>query len=72
MEPMQITIGADRLRRLYERCWSAVSNLESQVVRNPSLPEAYKQVVSEAFQELRDLDEEISRQVEAQNSKGAT
>jgi hypothetical protein len=43
------------LEKLSERCWSATSKLESQVVRNPDLPQVYRQIVSESFESLRAL-----------------
>lgn len=43
------------LAKLFERCWSATSKLESQVLDNPDLPKAYSQVASESFDSLRAL-----------------
>lgn len=59
---MTVTLVVADLERLLERCWTATSKLESQVVRNPGLPEAYKQFVSESFESLRWLSAALSKQ----------
>jgi hypothetical protein len=44
---------------LLEDCWSATSKLESQVLRNSELPEAYKEIIEKSFAALRKLQERI-------------
>lgn len=42
--------------KLVESCWTAVSKLESQVARNKDLPSVYAQIVTEAFDALRQIE----------------
>lgn len=49
-----VELGFDQAEELCDRCWSAVSKLESQAVRT-HLPPVYRQIVLEAFEALRAL-----------------
>ena len=44
---------------LLESGWSATSKLESQVTRNPDLPEGYKKIVKQSFEALKKLQNEV-------------
>lgn len=57
MEPHVITIPIVLAEKLWEACCDATSKLESQVVRNPDLPEGYKDAVAKSLDCLRWLGE---------------
>lgn len=59
MSGKSITLPVADLERLSERCWTATSKLESQVVRNPDLPAGYRGFVSESFESLRWLGDQM-------------
>lgn len=61
MEEIVVHLPAGKLNQLAERCWTAASKLESQVARNPDLPAGYRQHVSEAFESLRWLYDEMKK-----------
>lgn len=61
MEEIIVHLPAGKLNQLAERCWTAASKLESQVVRNHDLPPIYRQHVSEAFESLRWLYDEMKK-----------
>jgi len=44
-----------------ETLWTAVSKLESQICRNPDLPPVYREIMSEAFEALREIDKVARR-----------
>ncbi len=59
-----MSVGAKRvnlkaIKSLFERCWTAVSKLESQVTRTPTLPQVYKQHVADAFESLNALNDAV-------------
>lgn len=57
METKRVNLKAIKL--LVERCWTATSKLESQVVRTPNLPVIYKQHVTESFESLNALNDAV-------------
>lgn len=44
---------------LFEDCWKATSKLESQLLRDDTLPESYREVIEKSFAILRLLHDKI-------------
>lgn len=44
------------IRKLWERCWSAASQLDAVSVRNKDMPQAYHDTAVQAFMSLRALE----------------
>lgn len=59
MEDKEITLSLPKLKILWEKCCDVTSKLESQVVRNPSLPKVYQDMISQSYSWLNWLDERI-------------
>jgi hypothetical protein len=59
--PCSVGLSLPRLLadELFENCWTATSKLESQLMRNLELPEAYKEIIDKSFASLRKLDDII-------------
>jgi hypothetical protein len=51
----RVSLTLSEARSLLEHCWSATSKLESQVGRNPSLPDGYSETVKLSLNSLHKL-----------------
>ena len=58
VEPV-VSLPLPVAQQLFEHCWSATSKLESQVMRNPTLPAGYAESVKESFKALGKLRDAI-------------
>jgi len=55
MKENVIELPLSLAQRIFEDCWSATSKLESQVIRNPRLPDGYIESAKKSFSALVDL-----------------